>query len=123
MTARWARWRIADVTGNARSGVGIRTGADPTLRRNRIQSEHEQNGVLVYESGLGTLKEGHRRYRRQRPRGVGDQYGRQSDPARQPDPHNNKQNGVMVYDGGLGMLEDDQHHRQQIRGRRDQGRR
>ena len=47
---------LADIFANALSGVEIREGGNPTLRRNRIH-DGKQTGVFVHENGQGTLEE------------------------------------------------------------------
>ena len=45
-----------DITANGLSGVEIRTGGNPTLRRNQIH-DNKQSGVYVHDNGLGTLED------------------------------------------------------------------
>ena len=45
-----------DISSQGISCVAIRTGADPRLRRNKIH-DGKTNGVIVYDSGLGTLED------------------------------------------------------------------
>ena len=91
-----------DITGNAYSGVAIGTGANPTLRRNKIH-DNKQAGVFVHGSGLGTVEDnditGNAR--------AGVQIKTGGDPTlRRNEIHDNKLSGVFVYDDGLGTLED-----------------
>jgi F-box protein 11 len=91
-----------DISSQSFACVVIRDGADPRLRRNKIH-DGKQGGVLVFDSGLGTLEDnditgnGHS--------GVMVKTG--GDPTvRRNQIHDNKASGVYVYDGGLGTLED-----------------
>jgi F-box protein 11 len=45
-----------DITSQSFACVAIHNGADPRLRRNRIH-DGKENGILVYENGMGTLEE------------------------------------------------------------------
>jgi parallel beta-helix repeat protein len=45
-----------DITANAYPGVGIRTGGNPTLRRNRI-NRNEYQAIWVHEGGKGVVED------------------------------------------------------------------
>lgn len=91
-----------NITSQSLACVAIHNGADPRLRRNRIH-DGKQGGVMIYESGLGTLEDN-------------DIFGNVfagveiktgSDPTlRQNRIHGGKESGVYVYESGLGTLED-----------------
>jgi parallel beta-helix repeat protein len=91
-----------DITSQSFSCVGIHHGADARLRRNRIH-DGRQNGVHIYENGLGTLEDN-------------DIFGNVfagvqiksgGDPTlRRNRIHDGKSAGVYVYENGLGTLED-----------------
>jgi F-box protein 11 len=46
-----------DISSQSLACVGIRNGADPRLRRNRIHDSKGGSGVIVYDEGLGTLED------------------------------------------------------------------
>jgi parallel beta-helix repeat protein len=82
--------------------VAIRNGADPRLRRNRIHGG-KRTGVLVYDSGLGTLEDND--ISGNTLSGVQIKTG--GNPTlRRNQIHDNKASGVFVYENGLGTLED-----------------
>jgi len=91
-----------DISCKSGSGVMIRNGADPRIRRNRIH-DNGQVGVDIYKNGLGTLEDNDI---------TGNVYSGVeisdgSDPTlRRNQIHNNTQAGVFVHDSGLGTLED-----------------
>jgi F-box protein 11 len=86
-----------DISSQSLAGVAIRNGADPRLRRNRIQD------VFVYDSGLGTLEDNE--ITGSDTSGVEIKTG--GNPTlRRNQIHDNKQSGVYVQDSGLGTLED-----------------
>jgi parallel beta-helix repeat protein len=91
-----------DISSQSLSGVAIRNGADPRLRRNRLHDSKE-SGVHVLDSGLGTLEDNDitgNFYT-----GVAITTG--GNPIlRRNRIHDNKQSGVFVYNSGLGTLED-----------------
>jgi parallel beta-helix repeat protein len=90
-----------DITSRSLSGVGIRNGADPRLRRNKIH-DNKQNGVFIYDSGLGTLEDND--IAANGLSGVEIKHG--GDPTlRRNQIHDNKA-GVFVNESGLGTLED-----------------
>jgi len=91
-----------DIASQSFSCVAIHSGADPRLRRNRIHGS-KHSGVLVHDSGLGTLEDndltGNGLH------GVEIRTG--SNPTlRHNQLHDNTQNGVLVSDNGQGTLED-----------------
>jgi F-box protein 11 len=92
-----------DISSRSGTSVYIYNGADPRLRRNKIHNSQEC-GVLIYESGLGTLEDNEI---------TGNSYAgveiASGDPVlRRNQIHDNKQDGVFVHDGGLGALEDNE---------------
>jgi len=93
-----------DITSQSLQCVTIRTGGNPTLRRNRIHHS-KQTGVYVYDGGLGTLEDNEI---------TGNVYAGVSianggNPTlRRNQIHDNKQNGVYVYSNGMGTLEDNE---------------
>ncbi len=91
-----------DISSQSLSGVMIRAGADPRLRRNKIH-DSKQSGVFVYDSGLGTLEDND--ITGNGLSGVSIKTG--GDPTlRRNHIHDNKGGGVYVYESGLGTLED-----------------
>jgi parallel beta-helix repeat protein len=91
-----------DIASQSLSCVGIRTGADPRLRRNRIHNS-EEVGVLILENGQGTLEDND--ITANRLSGVQIQTG--SNPTlRRNQIHDNKGSGVFIYENGQGTLED-----------------
>jgi F-box protein 11 len=85
------------ISSQSLASVAIRNGADPRLRRNRIQD------VLVYDSGLGTLEDND--ITGCETAGVEIRTG--GNPTlRRNQIHDNKAGGVFVHDSGLGTLED-----------------
>ena len=91
-----------DIASQSLSCVGIRTGADPRLRRNRIHNS-EEVGVLILENGQGTLEDND--ITANRLSGVEIKTG--SNPTlRRNQIHDNKQSGVWARDSTLGILED-----------------
>jgi parallel beta-helix repeat protein len=93
-----------DITSASLACVAIHGGADPRLRRNSIH-DGKQVGVLVYESGLGTLED-NEIFGNNSP-GVAIDAG--SNPTlRRNRIHNGKQYGVYVDENGLGTLEDNE---------------
>ena len=91
-----------DISSQSLSCVGIHGGADPRLRRNKIHNG-KTSGVVVYDSGLGTLEDNE--ITGNALSGVEIKTG--GNPAlRRNQIHDNKQNGVVVVDSGLGTLED-----------------
>ena len=91
-----------DITSQSLACVGIRNGADPRLRRNRIH-DGKAGGVLIYRDGLGTLEDndifGNANA------GVSIKTG-SSPTLRRNRIHDGKASGVHIYDDGLGTLED-----------------
>ena len=88
-----------DISSQSLASVAIRDGADPRLRRNKIQ----QGGVFAFDGGLGTLEDNE--ITGDDLSGVEIKTG--ANPTLRGNRiHGNKQNGVMVWEGGLGMLED-----------------
>lgn len=91
-----------DIVSRAGSGVIVRSGADPRLRRNSIH-DCRGNGVFVYDDGLGTLEDndiGANGYP-----GISIKAG--GNPTlRRNQIHDGAAAGVLVLDGGLGMFED-----------------
>jgi F-box protein 11 len=87
-----------DVTSQSQSCVGIYSGADPQIRRNRIH-DGQQCGVFVYENALGTIEDN-------------DIFGNASagvaiKTGGNPTVRRNRiHDGVFVYDNGLGIIED-----------------
>src|SRR6266508_408713 len=91
-----------DIASESLACVGIRNGADPRLRRNRIH-DGKQPGVLIYDSGLGTLDDNE--ISANRMSGVEIRAG--GNPTlRRNQIHDNKHSGIRVQDNGLGTLED-----------------
>jgi F-box protein 11 len=91
-----------DISSQSFACVRIRDGADPRLCRNTIH-DGKQGGVLVMDSGLGTLEDND--ITGNAHSGVMVKAG--GDPTvRRNQIHDNKASGVYVYDGGLGTLED-----------------
>src|SRR6266508_4216061 len=91
-----------DIASESLACVGIRNGADPRLRRNRIH-DGKQPGVLIYDSGLGTLDDNE--ISANRMSGVEIRAG--GNPTlRRNQIHDNKLSGVLVQDNGLETLED-----------------
>jgi parallel beta-helix repeat protein len=90
-----------DISSQDLSGVAIRDGADPRLRRNRIH-DGKENGVLVRDGGLGILEDNDI---------TGNDYSgveirTGGNPAlRRNQIHDNKMPGVYVHDSGMGTLE------------------
>jgi F-box protein 11 len=91
-----------DIASQSSGCVGIRGGADPRLRRNRIH-DSKQTGVYVYDSGLGTLEDnditanslsGVEIKRGGHPTVRGNRINR------------NGYRAVYVWDGGRGMIAD-----------------
>jgi F-box protein 11 len=91
-----------DISSQSRACVAVRGGADPRLRRNRLH-DSKQGGVLVLDSGLGTLEDNDitgNAYS-----GVEIRTG--GNPTlRRNQIHDNKSGGLYVHDSGLGTLED-----------------
>jgi parallel beta-helix repeat protein len=91
-----------DISSQSLSGVAIRDGADPRLRRNRLHGS-EQAGVLVLNGGLGTLEDNDitgNRY-------AGVQIQTDANPTlRRNRIHDNIGTGVFVQNDGSGTLED-----------------
>jgi len=56
MTTGWARWKTMTSPATPWAGVSIKTGGDPTLRRNQIH-DNKGGGVHVHDNGLGTLED------------------------------------------------------------------
>jgi len=91
-----------DISSQSLACVTIRDGADPRLRRNKIH-DGKKSGVLVRDSGLGTLEDND--ITGNTFSGVSIRTG--GNPVlRRNQIHDNKQDGVFVYDSGLGTLED-----------------
>jgi F-box protein 11 len=91
-----------DIASQSVAGIAIRNGADPRLRRNRIH-ECEQNGVYVYDSGLGMLEDND--ITGNTLQGVVITTG--GNPTlRRNRIYDNGSGGVFVYKNGLGVLED-----------------
>jgi len=91
-----------DITSHSLACVGIHSGADPRLRRNRIHNS-KQSGVFVYDNGQGTLEDND----------IFDNtfYGVEIKTGGNPfirrnRIHDAKQSGVFVYENGQGILED-----------------
>jgi parallel beta-helix repeat protein len=91
-----------DISSESLACVAIRNGADPRLRRNKIH-DSKQCGVLVQDSGLGTLEDNDitgNAY-------AGVEIRTGSNPTlRRNQIHDGKQTGVNVHHSGLGTLED-----------------
>jgi F-box protein 11 len=93
-----------DIISQSLSCVAIHNGADPRLRRNRIQDSKE-NGVIIYENGQGTLEDNE--IFDNALSGVNIKTG--GNPTlRRNRIYDNKQGGVYVYDNGQGTLEDNE---------------
>jgi F-box protein 11 len=91
-----------DISSQDGACVGIHDGANPRLRRNKIH-DSRQSGVLVYDSGLGTVEDND--ITGNALAGVAIKTG--GDPTvRGNKIHDNKQAGVHVYDNGVGTVED-----------------
>jgi parallel beta-helix repeat protein len=92
-----------DITSQGGSCVYIRDGADPRLRRNKIH-DGKDNGVFVYDNGLGTLEDNE--IVGNGLSGVEIEDG--GDPVlRRNQIHGNK-SGINVHDAGLGTFEDNE---------------
>jgi len=88
-----------DISSQSLASVAIRDGADPRLRRNKIQ----QGGVFAFDGGLGTLEDNE--ITGDALSGVEIKTG--ANPTLRGNRiHDNKQNGVLIWEGGLGTLED-----------------
>ena len=91
-----------DISSQSSACVAIRDGADPRLRRNQIH-DGKQSGVIVYDSGLGTLEDND--ITGNALAGVETKSG--GNPTlRRNQIHDGKAGGVFVQDSGLGTLED-----------------
>jgi F-box protein 11 len=91
-----------DISSQILSCVAIRDGADPRLRRNKIH-DGKQNGVFVFDAGLGTLEDND--ITGNTLSGVEIKTG--GNPTlRRNQIHDNKASGVHVRASGLGTLED-----------------
>ena len=91
-----------DISSQSLACVAIRNGADPRLRRNKIH-DGEEDGVLVYDEGLGTLEDNDITANTL----AGVEITTGGNPTlRRNQIHDNKEDGVYVYDSGLGTLED-----------------
>ncbi|TQK44032.1 F-box protein 11 [Streptomyces sp. SLBN-118] len=91
-----------DISSQGLTGVTIRDGADPRLRRNQIH-DSKQNGVFVLDGGMGTLEDNDitgNTYS-----GVEIKTGG-SPTLRRNQIRDNKGGGVYVHDSGMGTLED-----------------
>ncbi len=91
-----------EISGQSLACVAIRDGADPRLRRNKIEGG-KASGVFVLDGGLGTLEDNDitgNAYS-----GVEIKTGG-NPTVRRNQIHDNEQGGVYVYESGLGMLED-----------------
>jgi F-box protein 11 len=93
-----------DISSQSRASILIRNGADPRVRRNRIH-DGQQGGVLVQDSGLGTLEDND--ITANRYSGVMILTGGNPTVRRNAIRYN-RQAGVLVADGGLGTLEDNE---------------
>jgi parallel beta-helix repeat protein len=90
-----------DISSQSGSCVAIRNGADPRLRRNQIHGSGKGDGVLVSDSGLGTLEDND--IAGNALSGVEISGGNPT--LRRNQIHDNH-TGVLVSDNGLGTLED-----------------
>ena len=96
------RWRTTTSPPTPSPAWQIKTGGNPTLRRNRIH-DGKQAGVLVHEKGRGTLEDND--IIGNALAGVAIRTG--GNPTlRRNRIHDSKQGGVFVYDNGQGTLED-----------------
>ena len=91
-----------DISSQSGACVGIHGGADPRLRRNRIH-DGKTSGVLVYDSGLGTLEDND--ITGNSLSGVEIKTGGNPTLRRNRINRNGYQ-AVYVHDGGKGLLED-----------------
>ena len=92
-----------DISSQSLTCVGIRGGADPRLRRNRIH-DGKQGGVLVFEGGKGTLEDNDIYANTLSGVEIG---GEGSDPMLRNNRINkNVYEAVSVYEGGGGTFED-----------------
>jgi parallel beta-helix repeat protein len=92
-----------DIASQSFSCIAIHSAADPRLRRNRIHDSKQSSGVLVYDSGLGTLEDND--ISTNGLHGVEIQMS--GNPTlRRNQIHDNQQAGIVAHDSGLGTLED-----------------
>ena len=100
-----------DITSQSLSCVAVHGGADPQIRRNCIH-DGNQNGILVYENGLGTIEDndifGNSRVGNRQGRMVANVEIRQgANPVvRRNRIHDGKGPGILVGKNGLGTIED-----------------
>lgn len=82
--------------------MGINTGGSPTLRGNRIH-DNKQNGVMVYDGGLGMLEDNDitgNRY-------AGVEIREGGSPTLRANRINRNGNqAIHIHDGGRGVIED-----------------
>jgi F-box protein 11 len=91
-----------DISSQNYSGVAIRNGADPRVRRNRIHHSKEA-GVLIYKGGLGTLEDND--IANNGMYGVEVKFS--GNPTlRRNQIHHNMEDGIYIHNDGLGMVED-----------------
>ena len=92
-----------DITNQGLSCVGIHSGADPRIRRNRIH-DGKHSGVLVYDNGKGTIEDNEI---------CGNSFQvsirKEGNPlVRKNRIYDGKQIGVYVSDNGKGIIEDNE---------------
>ena len=106
-----------DISSQSLACVVIRDGADPRLRRNKIHDGKQGGGVLVFDSGLGTLEDND--ITGNALSGVEVKTG--GNPTlRRNQIHDNKQAGIDVHGQRAGHAGGQRHHRQRLLGRGDQ---
>ncbi len=93
-----------DITSNASAIIGVHSGANPTVRNNRIH-DGATGGIFVYDKGRG-LYEDNEIYNNTLS-GINVMTG--ADPImRRNRIHTNQQHGVFIYDQGLGVFENNE---------------
>jgi parallel beta-helix repeat protein len=92
-----------DITSESLAGVGIHSGADPRLRRNRIHDSKKGGGVVVYGNAQGTLEDN--QIFGNASSGVEIETSANTT-LRRNRIYDNKEDGVYVHDGGKGTIED-----------------
>ncbi len=91
-----------DITSDSLSCIGIRGGADPRLRRNRIH-DGKQSGIFIFENGQGTIEDND--IFGNTLAGVAIKEG--GNPTlRRNRIHDGKASGVFIYENGQGTIED-----------------
>jgi F-box protein 11 len=92
-----------DISGHAYSGVEIKQGGNPILRRCKVHGQGNHNGVMIWDHGKGTLEECEvfgNRY-------AGIRVSEESDPVvRRCKIHDGQATGIYVCENGRGLFED-----------------